>query len=59
MLKIIVGNHGFNLKKFKIIIINYGFDDDTLVSIFFFKKKCIILGEIKLSWVIDGCMAKR
>ena len=36
-LKTIVNNHGFNLKKFKTIVTNYSFDEDTLVWTIFSK----------------------
>ena len=35
--KTIVSNYGFNLKKFKTVVTNYDFDEDTLVCAFFSK----------------------
>ena len=31
VLKTVIGKHSFNLKKFKTIVTNYGFNEDTLI----------------------------
>ena len=58
---IIVNNYDFTLKRFKIVVTNYRFDEDVLVLTFFFQTytklvfflnfKNIILGQNSGQWI--------